>query len=88
MTKAQEERLFLLIEECSEVIQAATKVLRFGIDGCYDNGEKNIIALMREMGDVRGAMIIMCRAGDVSKEFIHKQADSKLEKFKEFSKHN
>lgn len=30
LTKAQEERLHYLIEECSEVIKACTKTLRHG----------------------------------------------------------
>lgn len=53
----RDELLILLIEECGEVIQAATKCLRFGFD--VDHGldyGNNAIALSREMGDLLGVM--------------------------------
>ncbi len=49
----RDELLILLIEECGEVIQAATKCLRFGFD--VDHGVdygNNRIALSREVGDL------------------------------------
>lgn len=49
----RDELLILLIEECGEVIQAATKCLRFGFD--VDHGVEygnNRIVLSREVGDL------------------------------------
>jgi hypothetical protein len=34
MNEKQKEALLILQEECAEVIQAASKVFRFGVDQC------------------------------------------------------
>lgn len=39
LTLAQAERLEMLIEECGEVIQAATKILRHGYDSTHPDNE-------------------------------------------------
>lgn len=44
--------LILLIEECSEVIQAATKIIRFGAENYYQDGKRNDEELVQEIGDV------------------------------------
>lgn len=50
-----EDLLVLLIEECSEVIQAATKALRFGYDVDHNVGYgNNRLVLSRELGDLLG----------------------------------
>lgn len=50
-----EEKLVLLIEECGEVIQAATKCLRFGYEADHKIGYgKNDEVLSREVGDLLG----------------------------------
>lgn len=51
----RDDLLILLIEECGEVIQAATKCLRFGFD--VDHGVdygNNRTVLSREVGDLLG----------------------------------
>ncbi len=53
MKLTRDELLVLLIEECGEVIQAATKCLRFGFD--VDHGVdygNNKLVLSREIGDL------------------------------------
>jgi hypothetical protein len=53
----RDELLVLLIEECGEVIQAATKCLRFGFD--VDHGVdygNNRMVLSRELGDLMGVV--------------------------------
>lgn len=51
----RDELLVLLIEECGEVIQAATKCLRFGYDVDHGTGYgNNKKALSREVGDLIG----------------------------------
>lgn len=50
----QEEKLILLIEECGEVIQAATKCLRFGFKRDWPGYGVNHIVLAQEIGDLLG----------------------------------
>lgn len=44
--------LIRVVEECGEVIQAATKIMRFGLVGSYDDGRSNITVLTTEVGDL------------------------------------
>jgi NTP pyrophosphatase (non-canonical NTP hydrolase) len=50
----RDECLILLIEECGEVIQAATKCLRFGWDRNHPNYGVNHEVLAEEIGDLLG----------------------------------
>jgi hypothetical protein len=53
MSLTKDELLVLLIEECGEVIQAATKCLRFGFDVDHGTGYgNNAQALAKEMGEL------------------------------------
>ena len=52
MDSYRNENLVLLMEECAEVQQACTKILRFGWEGSYDDGESNITVLLQEIGDL------------------------------------
>jgi hypothetical protein len=70
-TKRQHELLNILIEECAEVIQRATKMKRFGIDetqsGQYrDNRER----LGREIGDLELMLELCLEAGLIRREDI------------------
>lgn len=57
MKLTRDELLVLLIEECSEVIQAATKCLRFGYDVDHDIGYgRNSDKLAKECGDLQAVM--------------------------------
>lgn len=47
-----DELLILLIEECSEVTQAATKCLRFGYTREWPGYGRNDARLSRELGEV------------------------------------
>lgn len=42
LTPAEAERLAILAEECGEVIQAVTKILRHGYDSYHPDQEKDI----------------------------------------------
>ena len=67
LTPAQIERLTFLIEECGEVIQEATKIMRFGFDSYHPTDpqrETNRHRLMREMADLEAAYEILVDAGD------------------------
>ena len=51
-----EDKLILLIEECGEVIQAATKCLRFGYDRLEPGYGVNSEVLAQEVGDLEGVI--------------------------------
>jgi NTP pyrophosphatase (non-canonical NTP hydrolase) len=56
LTSSEQERLELLIEECSEVIQAASKVLRHGYESAnplIDDSPTNRENLNKELGHVQ-----------------------------------
>ena len=44
--------LTCLAEESAEVVQAATKALRFGADGICPDGQTNIARIIAELNDV------------------------------------
>jgi hypothetical protein len=53
----RDELLVLLIEECGEVIQAATKCLRFGFTSDHGLGYgKNDLVLAKETGELQAVM--------------------------------
>lgn len=82
---AEAERLELLIKEASEVIKAATKILRHGYES-YDPTQPAIMRstnrkdLEEELGDFRAALSRMIRAGDVSRQKIDQRARFKFER--------
>jgi len=88
LTPAEAERLALLAEECGELVQAVTKILRHGYESHHPvSHANNRETLHREMGDVRAAMLILCEAGDTEKKIIHEYADAKLKKVGKFLHH-
>jgi hypothetical protein len=53
----KDELLVLLIEECGEVIQAATKCLRFGFQSDHGLGYgRNDLVLAKEVGELQAVM--------------------------------
>lgn len=71
LTQAQVERLALLIEECGEVIQAASKVLRHGYPSANPDKPPTYVGdnkweLGRELGHLLHAQDMVVNAGDVS----------------------
>lgn len=56
LVHTREELLVLLIEECGEVIQAATKCLRFGWNKTYEGYGCNQFVLAAEVGDLLGVI--------------------------------
>ena len=51
-----DDLLICLVEECSEVIHAATKCLRFGFDRTHPGYGHNREVLAREVGDLLGVI--------------------------------
>lgn len=76
-SKAHCERLELLIEECSEVIKAATKVMRFG-DGAHHPQRPlscNREELAEEIGNLEAAVTQLKRHGDVDQTVVFEAAE-------------
>lgn len=67
LTEGQAERLHMLAEECAEVIQAVTKILRHGYDSYHPDQEDispdkrytNLHHLRDEIGDLVAVMVLM-----------------------------
>lgn len=82
----QEELLVILQEECAEVIQAASKCRRFGIDNMYSKGtgtqREN---LTKELGDLQCMIELCIDRGIVEKADVDAAVLNKQEKLKEFS---
>ena len=75
------ETLTILSEECAEVVQASSKLIRFGP---YD--EDNIAELEKELGDVMAMILILDYYGYVSTKNITENIEPKLKKLKKYSK--
>lgn len=67
LTPAEVERLTLIVEEAAEVIQAATKVLRYGWKSDHPScpSTNNREHLMKEVGDLRGVLQLCFQASDM-----------------------
>lgn len=71
----RDELLVLLIEEAGEVIQAATKCLRFGFDSDHDVGYgRNDLMLAKECGELAAC----CHELGLDEETGQKAFDGKI----------
>jgi NTP pyrophosphatase (non-canonical NTP hydrolase) len=80
------EIMGILQEECAEVVQAVSKVNRFGLDN-YKPGETktNRQHLEEELGDLVAMINIMVDAGLVNEHSIEAAAYAKVEKLNKWS---
>ena len=84
LTPQQKEVLLILSEECSEVIQAISKIFRFGIDTNWIE-EGNREHLAHELGDLQ-CMIDLCRIVEiVDGADINKASEAKYKKLQVWS---
>lgn len=80
------EILDILQEECAEVIQAISKIRRFGIDNTYKDGGTQREHLVQELGDVT-LLVELLRAHDVFTESeLHAAQVRKSQKLIQWSK--
>ena len=86
MNKKEKEVMDILQEECAEVIQAVSKVSRFGMDN-YKPGEivSNREHLEEELGDLLAMIDIMKELGIVSNGNLEVAKVAKIEKLKKWS---
>jgi NTP pyrophosphatase (non-canonical NTP hydrolase) len=86
MDSKTKEVMDILQEECAEVIQAVSKISRFGIDNYKPGKSKtNREHLAEELGDLL-AMITLCQDfGIVDNNQVMIAKDAKIEKLKTWS---
>jgi len=86
MNTENNEVMDILQEECAEVIQAVSKIRRFGIDNAKPNTEySNREHLEEELGDVLAMIDILLINEVVSWGNLHKAKRAKIEKLKKWS---
>ena len=87
MNKTTNEVMDILQEECAEVIQAVSKIRRFGMDNAKPGKPKtNREHLEEELGDLYAMIDILQELDIVSWAGIEKAAEAKREKLKTWSK--
>jgi NTP pyrophosphatase (non-canonical NTP hydrolase) len=86
MDNKVKEVMDILQEECAEVIQAVSKVSRFGIDNYKPGKPKtNREHLEEELGDVLAMIDIMLEFSVVSIDNLETAKKAKIEKLKQWS---
>jgi NTP pyrophosphatase (non-canonical NTP hydrolase) len=88
MKEKSNEALCILIEECSEVSQAITKIFRFGWDSCHPTvspNKTNKQHLIEELGDVLALIDIVKELYTLSEDDIIQAKLNKIEKLKKWS---
>jgi NTP pyrophosphatase (non-canonical NTP hydrolase) len=84
MNNNQSQILLIAQEECAEVIQAISKVFRFGIDGEH-NGQTNYQRLTEETGDLLCMINLMFEKGILNEEAVNNAATLKKVKLQKWS---
>ena len=85
MTSDEQEILRITQEECAEVIQAVSKIFRFGFDTEW-NGETNREHLEEEVGDLLAMIYILQSANIINEEKVIEASEAKIEKLKKWSR--
>ena len=86
MQEDNNEVMDILQEECAEVIQAVSKIRRFGIEGKHpDKPYNNREHLEEELGDMLAMIDILMVNDIVSWGNLHQAKRAKIEKLKKWS---
>jgi len=85
LTDKQWEMLNILQEECAEVIQAVSKIRRFGLKDKHGNKKTNQEELIQELGDVVAMMKLLHDSGLFTEEDISDAAERKHKKLEKWS---
>lgn len=86
MNKQKSEVMDILQEECAEVIQAVSKIKRFGLDTTrISDGVSNLSHLEVEIGDVMAMIEILIEFNVVDESTIRQAISAKKEKLKKWS---
>ena len=85
MTKAEEEMIEILAEECAEVVQICMKILRHGLTSSHpESGDENQMLLEKELGDVAFAMNGLASLRVVHKANIQGWCERKAESIRPY----
>lgn len=79
------EILDILQEECAEVIQAISKIRRFGIDNVYKEGGTQREHLVQELGDVTLLIELLKSHGVYTDSELHAAQTRKSQKLTKWS---
>jgi NTP pyrophosphatase (non-canonical NTP hydrolase) len=86
MNSKEKEVMDILQEECAEVIQAVSKISRFGIDNYKPGKPKtNREHLEEELGDMLAMIDIMLELSVISLDNLEIAKKAKIEKLKKWS---
>jgi len=86
MRDQEKEVMDILQEECAEVIQAVSKISRFGIDNYKPGKSKtNREHLEEELGDLYAMIEILQEMDIISWTNIEKASKAKIDKLKKWS---
>ncbi len=82
------EVMAILQEECAEVVQAVSKINRFGLDSKWQ-GVTNKEALITEIGDVLAVILILLEQTDINitEEEVFAAIEAKNKKLEIFLPH-
>jgi NTP pyrophosphatase (non-canonical NTP hydrolase) len=84
ITEKQDEVLSISQEECAEVIQAISKIKRFGLISTH-NGETNQEHLEEEVGDLTCMLELLEEFGLVNYENVRIHANNKRKKLQRWT---
>ena len=86
MNEQNNEVLDILQEECAEVIQAVSKIRRFGVDNFKPGKPKtNREHLEDEIGDVMAMIDILCSMGVIDLANLQAAKQAKFQRLKQWS---
>jgi len=85
--KSKTEALVILQEECAEVIQAISKIHRFGINSIspIHPYESNKTLLHKEVGDLLCMIVLCIENGILEESIVNEYIEKKREKLKTWS---
>ena len=85
LSKAEAERLYLLVEECGEIQQLVGKILRHGYDSRWPrDGKTNRDRLNDEIGDFYVVYKMMCDNNDINVTKIWNRRQEKIQSIKQW----
>jgi NTP pyrophosphatase (non-canonical NTP hydrolase) len=86
MNSDVKEVMDILKEECAEVIQAVSKISRFGIDNFKPGKAKtNREHLEEELGDMIAMICILEKMGVINQDALELATKAKIQKLKKWS---
>lgn len=87
LNEKQREVLYITQEECAEVTQSISKILRFGFDARYPiDGDSNREKLTEEVGDLVAMIRLLVDFDIINMDDLEQAAEDKIKKLSRWSK--